>query len=61
MKILLSWLNEYVDTSTDLDALEATLAMLELPVKDVLRTGEVEGVITARVLRTEVPEKADKV
>ena len=61
MKILLSWLNEYVDTGADLDALEATLAMLGLPVEDVIRTGGVEGVVTARVLRTEVPPDAAKV
>ena len=61
MKILLSWLNEYVDTGAELDALEATLAMLGLPVEDVIRTGGVEGVVTARVVRTEVPPDASKV
>ena len=35
MKILLSWLRDYVDTGDDLDALADTLAMLGLPVEDV--------------------------
>ena len=38
MKILLSWLREYVDTGDDLDELSATLAMLGLPVEDVIQT-----------------------
>ncbi|MGI9051276.1 MAG: phenylalanine--tRNA ligase subunit beta [Ilumatobacteraceae bacterium] len=58
MKILLSWLNEYATfriggTGDDLDALCATLAMLGLPVEDVIHTGSVEGVVTARVVKTE--------
>ena len=40
MKILLSWLNEYVDFGDDdLDALADTLTMLGLPVEDVVRIG----------------------
>ncbi|CAN5783271.1 phenylalanine--tRNA ligase subunit beta [soil metagenome] len=58
MKILLSWLQEYVDTGDDLDALTDTLAMLGLPVEEVIRTGAVDGVVTARVLKTEVPPDA---
>jgi phenylalanyl-tRNA synthetase beta chain len=61
MKILLSWLREYVDPGDDLGALTDTLPMLGLVVDDVVRTGGVEGIVTARVLRTEVPEGAAKV
>ncbi|MET0325847.1 MAG: phenylalanine--tRNA ligase subunit beta, partial [Ilumatobacteraceae bacterium] len=61
MKILLSWLQEYVATGDDLDALGDTLAMLGLPVEDVIRTGGVPGVVTARVQRTEQHPDAAKV
>ena len=61
MKILLSWLRDYVDTGDDLDVLTDTLAMLGLALDDVVRTGGVEGIVTARVVRTEVPEGAAKV
>ncbi len=53
MKILWSWLRDYVETGDDVDALSDTLAMLGLPVDAVLHTGGVEGVVTARVLKTE--------
>ncbi len=59
MKVLLSWLQDYVDTGDDLDALARTLAGLGLPVEDVVHTGAVDGVVTARVLRTERPEAAN--
>ncbi|MBA3605787.1 MAG: phenylalanine--tRNA ligase subunit beta, partial [Acidimicrobiia bacterium] len=65
MKILLSWLREYVpfagDAGEDLDALAATLAGLGLPVEDVARLGGVPGVVTARVVRTESPAAATNV
>ena len=61
MKILLSWLRNYVDTGDDLDGLTGTLSMLGLTVEDVVRTGGVEAIVTARVLRTEVPDGAAKV
>ncbi len=65
MKILLSWLREYVpfagDAGEDLDALAATLAGLGLPVEDVARLGGVPGVVTARVVRTESPADATNV
>ena len=61
MKILLSWLRDYVDPGDDVDALADTLAMLGLAPDDVTRTGGVDGVVTARVVRTEQPEGAAKV
>ena len=55
MKLLLSWLREYValPDPVDLDALSDTLAMLGLPVEETVRVGGVPGVVTARVERTE--------
>ncbi len=57
MKLLLSWLDDYVGLDRplgdDLDALSETLAMLGLPVEEVIRTGGVAGVVTARVVRTD--------
>ena len=61
MKILLSWLRDYVDTGDDLETLSDTLAMLGLAVEGIERTGGVDGVVTARVVRTEVPPDAAKV
>ncbi len=63
MKVLLSWLREYVEIPepVDLAALGDTLAMLGLPVEELTHTGGVAGVVTARVLRTEVPPDAAKV
>ena len=61
MRILLSWLREYVDTGDDLDELADTLAMLGLPVEEVIQTGGVPGVVTARVVRTESHPDAAKV
>jgi phenylalanyl-tRNA synthetase beta chain len=60
VKLLLSWLRDYValPDDVDLDALCDTLAMLGLPVEDIVRTGGVPGVITARVVRTEQPPEA---
>jgi phenylalanyl-tRNA synthetase beta chain len=62
MKLLLSWLREYValPDPVDLDALSDTLAMLGLPVEDVVRVGGVPGVVTARVVRTEQHPDARK-
>ena len=54
MKLLVSWLTEYVDLSAvSLDHVVDTLAALGLPVEGVERTGAVPGVVTARVVRTE--------
>ena len=62
MKLLLSWLREYValPEPVDLDALSATLAMLGLPVEELVRVGGVPGVVTARVVRTEQHPDAKK-
>jgi phenylalanyl-tRNA synthetase beta chain len=62
MKLLLSWLREYValPEPVDLDALSDTLAMLGLPVEELVRVGGVPGVVTARVVRTEQPPDATK-
>jgi phenylalanyl-tRNA synthetase beta chain len=63
MKLLLSWLREYVALPGDveLDALGQTLADLGLPIEEVVRTGGIPGVITARVMRTEQHPEAAKV
>lgn len=63
MKLLLSWLREYVaiPEPIDVDALSDTLANLGLPVEETIRVGGVPGVITARVLRTEQHPDAAKV
>jgi phenylalanyl-tRNA synthetase beta chain len=62
MKLLLSWLREYVALPDDLDvdALGTTLAQLGLPVEEVVRVGGVPGVVTARVVRTEQHPDAKK-
>ena len=61
MKILLSWLRDYVDTGDDLAALSDTLTMLGLAVEGVERSGGIDGIVTARVVRTEAPPEAAKV
>ena len=62
MKILLSWLNEYADFGTDVDALAAAMTSLGLVVEDVDHIGAtVDGVVTARVLRTESHPDAARV
>jgi phenylalanyl-tRNA synthetase beta chain len=64
VKLLLSWLRDYValpSDDVDLDALTDTMAGLGLAVEDVIRTGGVPGVITARITRTEQPPGASKV
>ncbi len=62
MKILVSWLGEYVELlGVELDVLSETLAGLGLPVEEVVRTGSVPGVVTARVERTERHPDAAKV
>jgi phenylalanyl-tRNA synthetase beta chain len=62
MRFVLSWLNELAPIGTDVDALAATLTSLGLQVEDVIVAGgTVDGVITARVLRTERHPEAEKV
>jgi len=62
VKILLSWLNEFADFGDDVDRIAAGLTSLGLAVDGVERHGErVDGVVVAKVLRTEKHEDAAKV
>jgi phenylalanyl-tRNA synthetase beta chain len=62
MKIVHSWLNELVPVGDDIDTIAATLTDLGLTVDDILTVGgTVDGVVTARVLRTERHPDAAKV
>lgn len=62
MKVLYSWLGEYLDLSgVDEDRVIATLASLGLPVEEVVRSATVPGVVTARVERIERHPDAAKV
>lgn len=62
MKILMSWLGEYVDLPDDADTIAETLTQLGLAVDAVVHLGRpVEGVVAARVLRTERHPDATKV
>lgn len=64
MKILLSWLNDYLDLPSDIspEQIAAELTSLGLAVEEVVHIGApVEGVITARVVRTETHPDAAKV
>jgi phenylalanyl-tRNA synthetase beta chain len=62
MKILHSWLNEFADFGTDVDAIAASLTKLGLAVESVEQVGlPVKGVVVAKVLRTESHPDAAKV
>ena len=62
MKILLSWLNEFADFGSDVDAIADRLTALGLAVESIDHVGEpVKGVITAKVLRLEKHPDAAKV
>lgn len=62
MKIVLSWLNDLVSVGGDAPVLAATLTQLGMQVENIVRVGStVDGVITARVLRTERHPQAAKV
>ena len=62
MKILLSWLNDYAEFGDDVDALAAAMTSLGLAVDDVEHVGAtVDGVVTARVVRTESHPDAARV
>ena len=62
MKILHSWLNEFADFGTDVDAIAASLTKLGLAVESVEQVGlPVKGVVVAKVLRTERHPDAAKV
>ena len=62
MKAVLSWLNDLAPVGHDAAALAPTLTVLGMQVEDVVTVGNtVDGVITARVLRTERHPDAAKV
>ena len=62
MKILLSWLNEFADFGDDVERIASGLTSLGLAVDGVERHGErVDGVVVAKVLRTEKHPDAAKV
>ena len=62
MKIVHSWLNELAPLGDDVDKIAATMTDLGLAVEDILHVGAtVDGVITARVVRTERHPDAAKV
>ena len=62
MKLLLSWLRDYVELPADPDVVAETLTSIGLVVDSVKRVGEtVPGVVTARVVRLEQHPDAAKV
>ena len=62
MKILHSWLNEFADFGSDVEAIAARITELGLAVESVDRVGDpVAGVVTAKVLRLEKHPDAAKV
>ena len=62
MRIVLSWLNDLVAVGDDAPALAAALTQLGMQVEHITHVGStVDGVITARVLRTERHPDAAKV
>ena len=62
MKLVLSWLNELAPLGNDVEALSATMTALGLEVEAVHVAGAtVQGVVTARVVRTESHPDAAKV
>ena len=62
MKILHSWLNEFADFGSDVDAIAASLTKLGLAVEGIEKVGlPVKGVVVAKVLRTERHPDAAKV
>ena len=62
MKIVHSWLNELAPLGDDVDKIAETMTDVGLVVEEILRVGAtVDGVITARVVRTERHPDAAKV
>jgi len=54
MRIVHSWLNELAPFGDDIEAIAATMTDLGLAVEEIIHVGStVDGVITARVVRTE--------
>jgi phenylalanyl-tRNA synthetase beta chain len=62
MRVVHSWLQELAPIGDDIDAIAATLTDLGLAVEEIIHVGAtVDGVITARVVRTETHPDAAKV
>jgi phenylalanyl-tRNA synthetase beta chain len=62
MRIVHSWLEELVPVGDDIDMIAETMTDLGLVVDEIIQVGAtVEGVITARVVRTERHPDAAKV
>ena len=62
MKILLSWLNEFANFGSDVEALSDAMSSLGMPVEEIVTAGtSVPGVVVAQVLRTERHADAEKV
>ena len=62
MKIVLSWLNDLAPVGYDAEEIGAALTQLGMQVEKILRVGStVDGVVTARVIRTERHPDAAKV
>ena len=62
MRIVHSWLSEMVPISDDVDKVAATMTDLGLAVEEIIHVGAtVDGVLTARVVRTERHPDAAKV
>jgi phenylalanyl-tRNA synthetase beta chain len=62
MRIVHSWLSELAPIGDDIDAIAATMTDLGLAVEEIIHVGAtVDGVITARVVRTERHPDAAKV
>ncbi len=62
MRVVHSWLNELAPLGDDIDKIAATLTDLGLAVEEIVHVGAtVDGVITARVVRTERHPDAAKV
>lgn len=62
MKIVHSWLSEFIDVGDDVEAVASTMTKLGLTVESVEQVGaSVAGVVVARVLRTQSHPDAAKV
>ena len=62
MKIVHSWLNELAPVGDDIDKIAETMTDLGMVVDEIIHVGAtVDGVITARVVRTERHPDAAKV
>lgn len=60
MKVLLSWLNDYVETDVSTEELSRRLTMSGLTVEGIARSDSFPGVVIGRVLSVEKHPNADK-